>query len=214
MRVSARALSHLGSHTAPLLLSLTVLPLFAGSEAKAPIESPKRKRLEQLEPSTKRQCRVINNEKWIEQLKASAKREYRLIDNHGGAGALVLGQPGVLEKLRPCLSVDQIAEACRSNPLSLMVVEGVSGLVPAGVTARVISEIQTLLSGIQRNLDGCEGSSDAWSDAVEQHGAEQEDATLNQYEQDEEQRWRDEFEARWHAYGEAESDLPSTLSAR
>ena len=181
------------------MLSLAVLPLFADSEAKAPIESTTA-----LKPK----------EKWIERLKASVKRECRLIDNHGGAWALILGQPGVREKLRPCLSVDQIAEACRSNPLSLMVVEGVSGLVPAGVTARVISEIQTLLSGIQRNLDGCEGSSDAWSNAVERYRAEEEDATLYQYEQDEEQRWRDEFEARWHAYGEAESDLPSTLSAR
>ena len=177
-------------------------PLFlcsAGSEAEAPIES-----------TTARS----RKEEWKGQLKTSAKRPCRVFDNHGGAGALILEQPGVKEKLYAHLSVDQIAEACRSNPLSLMGVEGVSGLVPADVTASVISATQTLLRGIQRNLGGCEGSSDAWSYAVKGHRAEEADEKLYRHQQDEEQRLRDETDAHWKAYGEAENGVVSVVSAK
>lgn len=95
-----------------------------------------------------------------------------------------------------------------------MGVEGVSGLVPADVTARVISAMQTLLSDIQCNLDGCEGSSDAWSYAVKGHRAEEADMTLYRYEQDKQQRLRDETDAHWKAYGEAENGVVSIVSAK
>ena len=145
-------------------------------------------------------------EKWIEQLKASAKRECRVINNHGGAGALILGQPGVREKLWPCLSVDQITEACRSNPMSLLSMEGVAELVDDDLKLKALAEVKTLNRGILNQLDGFKGST-AWSNAVERYRAEEADATLYQYEQDEEQRLRDETDAHWHAYGKAERDF-------